>query len=147
MAAIRGRDTKPELIIRKGLHARGFRFRLHGRDLPGRPDLIFPKYRVLIWVHGCFWHGHDCPMFHWPKSRQEFWRAKIGRNRERDAETWTAARASGWRCGTVWECALKGRGRLPPGQVIDLLARWLSSDAEEFCIEGQWIDIAAHPPA
>lgn len=87
MAAIRGRDTKPELIIRKGLHARGFRFRLQGRDLPGRPDLIFPKYRALIWVNGCFWHGHDCPMFRWPKSREDFWRGKIGRNRERDAET------------------------------------------------------------
>lgn len=147
MAAIRGRDTKPELIIRKGLHARGFRFRLHGRDLPGRPDLIFPKYRVLIWVHGCFWHGHDCPMFHWPKSREEFWLAKIGRNRERDAETWAAAREAGWRCGIVWECALKGRGRLPPGQVIDSLACWLSSDAEEFYIEGQWIDNTAHPSA
>lgn len=147
MAAIRGRDTKPELIIRKGLHARGFRFRLHGRDLPGKPDLIFPKYRALIWVHGCFWHGHDCPMFHWPKSREEFWRGKIGRNRERDAETSAAASAAGWRCGTVWECALKGRGRLQPGQVIDSLACWLSSDAEEFCIEGQWFDNAAHPPA
>ena len=147
MAAIRGRDTKPELIIRKGLHARGFRFRLQDRDLPGRPDLIFPKYRALLWVHGCFWHGHDCPMFHWPKSREEFWRAKIGRNQERDAVTWAAARAAGWRCGTVWECALKGRGRLPPGQVIDSLACWLSSDADKFCIEGQWIDNAAYPPA
>lgn len=147
MAAIRGRDTKPELIIRKGLHARGFRFRLQGRDLPGKPDLIFPKFHALLWVHGCFWHGHNCPMFRWPKSREEFWWAKIGRNRERDAETWAAARASGWRCGTVWECALKGRARLPPGQVIDSLACWLSSDAEEFCIEGQWIDNATHPPA
>ena len=147
MAAIRGRDTKPELIVRKGLHARGFRFRLHGRDLPGRPDLILSKYRALIWVHGCFWHGHDCPMFRWPKSRDEFWRAKIGRKRERDAATWAAARTGGWRCGTVWECALKGRGRLPPGQVIDSLACWLSTDAEEICIEGRWIDNAAHPPA
>ena len=71
MAAIRGRDTKPELIIRKGLHARGFRFRLQGRDLPGKPDLVFPKYHALLWVHGCFWHGHSCPMFRWPKSREE----------------------------------------------------------------------------
>ena len=147
MAAIRGRDTKPELIIRKGLHARGFRFRLHGRDLRGTPDLIFPKYQALIWVHGCFWHGHDCPMFHWPKSREEFWQAKISSNRERDADTRAAARAAGWRCGMAWECALKGRGRLPPGQVIDSLACWLSSDADEFCIEGQWIDNAAYPPA
>ena len=91
MAAIRGRDTKPELLIRKGLHALGLRFRLQDSDLPGRPDLIFPKYRALLWVHGCFWHGHVCPMFHWPKSREEFWRAKIGRNRKRDADTWAAA--------------------------------------------------------
>ena len=147
MAAIRGRDTKPELIIRRGLHAKGFRFRLQGRDLPGRPDLIFPKYHALVWVHGCFWHGHHCPMFRWPKTREDFWRVKIGGNRDRDAATWAAARAASWRCGIIWECALKGRGRLPPGCVIDSAALWLSSDADEFCIEGQWIDNSAHPPA
>lgn len=147
MAAIRGKDTKPELIIRRGLHALGYRYRLHQAKLPGKPDLVLPKHRAVIFVHGCFWHGHDCPMFHWPKTRPEFWQAKIGRNRERDVETWASAKAAGWRCGKVWECALKGKGRLPPGRVIDSLSQWLSSDADEVCIEGQWIDHSPHPSA
>src|ERR1700710_434307 len=80
MSRIRGRDTKPEMLIRRGLHARGFRFRLHARDLPGRPDLVFPKRSAAVLVHGCFWHGHDCPMFHLPATRPEFWQAKINSN-------------------------------------------------------------------
>ena len=108
MAAIKGRDTKPEMIVRRGLHRRGFRFRLHDRALPGRPDLIFPRHRAVIFVHGCFWHGHDCPFFRWPKSRPEFWRAKIGANIERDRAVRTALRAADWRVLTVWECAFLG---------------------------------------
>ena len=108
MAAIRGRDTKPELIIRKGLHARGFRFLLHGRDLPGRPDLIFPKYRALIWVHGCFWHGHDCARGgRVPKANRDYWLAKVARNKARDAAAEAALMARGWRVETIWECDLK----------------------------------------
>ena len=121
MAAIRGRDTKPELIIRKGLHARGFRFRLQGRDLPGRPDLIFPKYRALLWVHGCFWHGHDCSMFHWPKTRAEFWQTKIGGTVVRDQRNQQALIALGWRVGTIWECAIKGPGRQEIEQLMDVV--------------------------
>lgn len=140
MAAIRGTDTRPEMTIRKALHARGFRYRFHAKNLPGKPDLILPKYKAAVFVHGCFWHGHECPLFHWPKTREEFWRDKIGRNRMRDADARCQLGADGWRVAVVWECALKGRGRLPLAHVIDSLAAWLSSDAKELCIEGQWID-------
>lgn len=86
MAGIRGKDTKPELVVRRGLHALGFRFRLHDRALSGKPDMVLPRWRAVIFIHGCFWHAHDCPLFRWPGTRQDFWRQKIGRNQERDAE-------------------------------------------------------------
>lgn len=140
MAAIRGADTRPEMIIRKGLHAQGFRYRLLAKKLRGKPDLILPKYRAAVFVYGCFWHGHDCPLFRWPKTREEFWRDKIGRNQMRDADVRRQLGADGRRVATVWECVLKGRGRLPLAHVIDSLSTWLSSDAKELCIEGQWID-------
>jgi len=113
MAAIRGKDTKPELMIRRGLHAKGFRYRLQGRGLPGRPDLVLPKYHAVIFVHGCFWHRHDCPMFRWPQTRREFWREKINGNARRDAEAIGFLLDVGWRVGIVWECALTGRGKRP----------------------------------
>lgn len=140
MAAIRGKDTKPELMIRRGLHANGFRYRLQGRGLPGRPDLVLPKYHAVIFVHGCFWHRHDCPLFRWPQTRQDFWRDKINGNARRDAEAIGLLLDAGWRVGIVWECALKGRGKQPLPEVIDSLALWLSSDTKQFCVEGQWID-------
>jgi DNA mismatch endonuclease (patch repair protein) len=83
MSRIRGRDTKPELLLRRGLHARGFRFRLNRKDLPGCPDLVFPRFRAVMFVHGCFWHWHDCPMFKWPATRTDFWRKKIEGNTKR----------------------------------------------------------------
>ena len=101
MAAIRGADTKPELIIRRGLHARGFRYSLHNRKLPGRPDLVLPKYRAVIFINGCFWHGHGCPLFKWPKSREDFWREKINGNVERDGKNLQRLSAAGWRIATV----------------------------------------------
>lgn len=136
MAAIRGKDTRPEMTIRRGLHARGFRFRLHVRDLPGRPDLVFPARRAALFVHGCFWHGHGCPMFRWPGSRVDFWRAKIDGNRARDRAAEVALEAAGWRVLTVWECAMKGKGRLPPGRVLDLAAEWLATGEGRMAIEG-----------
>jgi DNA mismatch endonuclease (patch repair protein) len=140
MAAIRGADTKPELIIRRGLHAKGFRFRFHDRKLPGRPDLVFPARRAVIFVHGCFWHGHDCPLFVMPKTRTEFWQGKIAGNRERDEAALAALRDTGWRTGIVWECALKGRQRLRPDAVIDMLAAWLSSGDEDIVVRGKTAD-------
>ena len=140
MAAIRGKDTKPELMIRRGLHAKGFRYRLQGRGLPGKPDLVLPKYRAVIFVHGCFWHRHDCPLFRWPQTRQDFWREKIEGNARRDTDVLNRLQGAGWRVGIIWECALKGRGKRPLPEVIDSLALWLSSDTKQFCVEGQWID-------
>ena len=137
MAAIRGADTKPEMLIRRGLHARGVRFRLHDRKLPGCPDLVFPRHHAVMFINGCFWHGHDCALFVWPKTRSEFWRDKIGRNVARDRISLAALAAAGWRTGTVWECALKGRVRLTPEAVIDSVAAWLFSEAPVLAIEGQ----------
>ncbi len=125
MAGIRGKDTRPEMILRRGLHVRGLRFRLHVRRLPGSPDLVFPGRRAVIFVHGCFWHGHDCHLFRLPATRQEFWRAKIEGNTARDAVAEGALAADGWRVLTIWECALKGRERLPVEVVLDRAAEWL----------------------
>lgn len=125
MAGIRGKDTKPEMILRRGLHARGFRFRLHDRRLPGSPDLVFRGRSAVIFVHGCFWHGHGCHLFKLPATKQEFWRAKIEGNATRDTAALSALVAGGWRVLTVWECALKGRERLPLETVLDRAAEWL----------------------
>lgn len=108
MSAIRGKNTKPEILVRKGLHVRGFRFRLQDRRLPGRPDIVLPKYGVAIMVNGCFWHGHKgCRYATMPKSNVEFWDAKIARNRHRDEVTTAHLEALGWTVITVWECELR----------------------------------------
>lgn len=137
MAGIRGKDTKPELLLRRGLHARGFRYRVHDRSLPGAPDMVFPRYRAVLFAHGCFWHGHDCHLFRWPASRQEFWTTKITRNREVDARTEEALSSAGWRLGVVWECAFKGRTRLPVEAVLDRCATWLRSEEPNLEIRGE----------
>ena len=136
MSGIRGKDTKPEMLIRRGLHARGFRYRLHCKDLPGKPDLCFPKYRAVIFVHGCFWHGHDCHLFKWPKTRPDFWREKIGRNREVDQRAVGLLEATGWRVAIVWECALKGSGKQSLADVIDTCQTWLHSSESRLEILG-----------
>lgn len=125
MAGIRGKNTQPEMIIRRGLHAKGLRYVLHDKRLPGKPDLVFPRHRAVIFVHGCFWHGHDCHLFKWPKTRKEFWRQKIERNRENDEVAIGKLLNSGWRCCVVWECALKGRERLVSRNAIQVMVRWL----------------------
>jgi DNA mismatch endonuclease (patch repair protein) len=137
MAGIRGQNTKPELLLRRGLHALGFRFRLHARNLPGHPDLVFPRWGAALFAHGCFWHGHDCHLFRWPSTREEFWRAKIERNRAVDARTESGLMAAGWRQGVVWECALKGREKLPIDDVIATCAGWLRSDKPRLEIRGR----------
>lgn len=136
MSGIRGKNTKPELVLRQGLHALGFRYRLHDRSLPGSPDLVFPRHHAVLFAHGCFWHGHDCHLFRWPSTRQEFWQAKIARNRELDRRANDQLEAAGWRRGVVWECALKGRTRLPAETVTGSLAAWLRSDAPTLEISG-----------
>lgn len=132
MQRIRGRDTKPELLLRRGMHARGFRYRLHARALPGRPDLTFPKHRVVIFVHGCFWHGHNCQLFKWPKTRQEFWRKKILANRIRDKNSVVALREADWRVLIVWECALHGKERHPIEDVLTEAADFLTDSDADF---------------
>jgi DNA mismatch endonuclease (patch repair protein) len=111
MSRIRGRDTKPELALRSMLHRLGYRFTVNGpknKALPGRPDLVLPKHRTVIFVHGCFWHGHEhCPHFRLPKSRRVWWKRKIEGNRARDLRNEDAIRACGWHVVTIWECALK----------------------------------------
>jgi DNA mismatch endonuclease (patch repair protein) len=113
MSRIRGRDTKPELVLRSMLHRLGYRFTVkgpHNKKLPGKPDIVLPKYRTVIFVHGCFWHGHEhCPAFRIPKSRTEWWTAKIQGNRDRDQRNETALLRLGWNVVTIWECALKNQ--------------------------------------
>jgi DNA mismatch endonuclease, patch repair protein len=128
MAGIKGRNTKPELLVRSGLHSRGVRFRLHRRDVTGVPDLLFPRYRAALFVHGCFWHQHDCHLFKWPSSRPEFWRQKLGANKGRDLDVIRQLRTEGWRVAIVWECAVKGREKRPLGEVVDLCESWLKSN-------------------
>ena len=105
MARIGSRDTKPELRVRRAAHAMGLRFRLHRRDLPGTPDLVFPKYRVALFVHGCYWHRHEgCLKAYTPKSRVDFWQKKFRANVERDARASSALAAAGWHPVVIWEC-------------------------------------------
>lgn len=106
MSRIRSRDTKPEIWVRKFLHANGFRFRLHRRDLPGRPDIVLPKYRTAIFVQGCFWHAHSCQKGRVPGTRSEFWKEKFEKNVARDKRNIGALRREGWRVLRVWECEL-----------------------------------------
>lgn len=125
MSRIRGKDTKPEMVLRRGLHRRGFRFRLHCRDLPGCPDLVFPRFGAVIFVHGCFWHGHDCPMFKLPATRTGFWKTKIAGNRVRDAHVLQTLSEEGWRTRIIWECTFRGPTRQPVDRVLDCIATWL----------------------
>ena len=124
MSSIRGKDTKPEILVRKGLHARGFRFRLQGRKLPGKPDLTLPKYGVAVMVNGCFWHGHEgCKYYRLPKTNVGFWLTKIERNKKRDIEEQHRLASLGWHCITVWECQLKPKIRQ---QTLEALAYTLN---------------------
>lgn len=129
MSRIRGKDTKPELLVRKGLHARGFRFRLQDRKLPGRPDIVLPKYGVAIMVNGCFWHGHKgCRYATKPKSNVEFWETKIARNKHRDEVTAAHLEALGWTVIAVWECELRGKEKAEAR--IQTLAEEIRSSGE-----------------
>ena len=137
MSGIRGKDTQPELIIRKALHKEGFRYKLHDRYLPGKPDLVFPKYNAVIFVHGCFWHGHNCHLFKWPKSRSDFWKKKIARNKEVDKRNYKKLSEEGWYILTVWECALKGKKRLPIGEIVTRISCWLETGTRNLEIAGK----------
>lgn len=128
MAGIGGKNTKPEMVLRRALHAQGFRFRLHVASLPGKPDIVLPKHRAAILVHGCFWHRHaDCRFATTPATRPDFWSEKFRQNVLRDQRNLAALRDRGWRVATVWECDIR-RG----GEVIDAVAEWLQSGSPTY---------------
>lgn len=136
MAGIRGKNTKPEVQIRSLLHRRGFRFRLHAKELPGHPDIVLPKWNAAIFVHGCFWHGHDCHLFRLPQTRHQWWKEKIERNRAVDIKTIELLRCSGWRVLSVFECALKGKQRLPVPELSQKIVGWILSTSAQREIRG-----------
>jgi DNA mismatch endonuclease (patch repair protein) len=130
MSRVHGRNTAPELRVRRGLHALGLRFRLHPRELPGRPDLVLPRYRTAVFVHGCFWHAHGCHLSTMPATRIEFWRQKIEGNVARDQAAVAALHAAGWHVLVIWECALRGRGRLDDQELLSNAASFIRNGYE-----------------
>jgi DNA mismatch endonuclease (patch repair protein) len=134
MAGIKGKNTRPELLIRKALHKQGFRYRLHGKKLAGKPDLVFPKYKAVLFIHGCFWHGHDCHLFKWPSTRVNFWKEKITRNHQVDENAQDKLFSEGWRVGVIWECSLRGRTKRSFDYIVNETARWLNSNEKYFQI-------------
>lgn len=136
MSGIRGKNTKPELALRSELHRRGFRYRLYDKALPGQPDMVFPRFKAVILVNGCFWHGHDCHLFKWPSTRADFWHDKIIKNKARDERNLEAYQTLGLRTLVVWECSLKGKSRLGIGYVAEVAARWLQFDHQNAEISG-----------
>lgn len=129
MAGIRGKNTKPEMIVRKGLHRLGLRFLVHDKRLPGKPDLVFPKWRSAIFVNGCFWHGHDCHLFKLPSTRTEFWSGKISANKRRDQTALVNIEAMGWRALSVWECEIKNRSKEEIETLLFRCQNWLTGNA------------------
>ena len=126
MAAIRGKNTKPEMVLRKALHARGFRYRLHGKDIFGKPDLVLRKFNTVVFVHGCFWHQHSgCRYSSIPSSNRDFWLNKLNSNVARDQAVVNKLLESGWRIATVWECSLKTQNDVDIS--VEKLAEWLKS--------------------
>ena len=137
MASVRSRDTKPEMMIRKALHASGLRYRLNVRDLPGKPDIVLPRHQTVVFVHGCFWHRHECDLFRWPESRTEFWRDKLNANAARDMTAVEALEKAGWRRAVIWECELKGRKKRNFQDTMQRLIAWIKSDEQAITIRGE----------
>ncbi len=147
MAAVKGKDTKPEMIVRKYLFSRGMRFRVQVRKLPGNPDIVLPKYKTVILVNGCFWHGHeDCKYFRLPKSNVEFWKEKIGRNIERDRESMQALLDLGWKIIRVWECELRNKANRE--DTLNKIYKSITSpNGSSYSFEETDIPMAAEPEA
>lgn len=129
MSGIKGKNTKPEIKIRKALFAKGFRYRLHAKKLPGKPDLVFPKHRAAIFVHGCFWHGHGCSLFKWPTSNEVFWEKKITGNKNKDVLNVENLEELGWRVLIVWECAVRGPHKLGLEIAVERISQWITSES------------------
>ncbi len=138
MSGIKGRDTKPEVLVRKALFAAGYRFRIYRKDLPGSPDVVLPGRRVAIFAHGCFWHMHaGCKNAKLPATRPEFWKAKLERNVERDLRATEALRSSGWRVLTVWECGTRDAELL--GKLSTILSEWIEGQEGLGEISASWL--------
>jgi DNA mismatch endonuclease (patch repair protein) len=136
MRAIRSKDTVPELLVRRALHASGLRYSLHRKNLPGTPDLVFRQYRSVVFIHGCFWHGHSgCRYFRLPQSRPDFWREKISRNTTNDAAAIAALVRSGWRVAVVWECALKQKKPEEIENLVGRLSEWIAVEKDDRPVE------------
>lgn len=127
MASVKSKDTSIELLIRRELFARGFRYRLHSKHLPGTPDLYLAKFKTALFVHGCFWHAHGCHLFRWPKTNMHFWRTKLEGNKARDCAVAEALQAAGVRCLVIWECSMRGKSDAERASVWDQVAAWLHS--------------------
>ena len=147
MASVKSSDTKPEMLVRRYLHAHGFRYGLHNRKLPGSPDIVLRKYKTVIFINGCFWHGHEgCRYYRLPKSNIEFWQTKIKRNRQRDIETIEALKTKGWRVITIWECEL--RTVIQRSETLIQLVKDIKGDLKSVgYTQERQIHIAAEPEA
>lgn len=135
MSSVRAKNTRPELLIRSALFKLGFRFRIHSSRLPGCPDIVLPKHRAVILIHGCFWHGHTCKAGKLPSSNKEFWEDKIAKNQERDRKVISALKELGWKILTVWECSLKGRSKKPFDLLIDEIVDWIQNKDRDETIQ------------
>ncbi|MBI4383070.1 MAG: DNA mismatch endonuclease Vsr [Nitrospinae bacterium] len=127
MSCVKSRHTSPEILIRKELHKIGLRYRLHDKNLPGKPDLVFPKYKAVVFVNGCFWHGHKCSKGRLPKSNLVFWREKVERNRKRDSQNARSLRRLGYKVLVVWQCSIMGRRKIEIRALGEKVRRWLCS--------------------
>lgn len=137
MSRVRNKNTNIEVKVRKALFAKGFRYKINDKNLPGSPDIVLPKYKAAIFVNGCFWHGHDCSKGQLPKSNIEYWKTKIIKNKKRDVENIEKLLALGWKVATIWECALKGRNSIPLNVLISQLEHWITFGRNKIDISGQ----------
>lgn len=137
MSGIRSKNTRPELLIRTGLHSKGFRYSLHDKSLPGTPDVKLKKYKAVIFVHGCFWHRHTCHLATTPSTRTEFWQAKFKKNQETDRRHKKQLEEAGWRICVIWECSLRGRTKKPLEEVLNMCSNWLLSNDNSIEIRGK----------
>jgi DNA mismatch endonuclease, patch repair protein len=137
MGRVGQKNTGAEMMLRRALHHKGLRYRLHDRFLPGSPDIVFPRFHAVLFVHGCYWHSHGCYRSTVPKSRVEFWVNKFQANRSRDETSRRLLISEGWRVLTVWECALRGKLSLPTGHIANDIKNWLESDSMSAEIDGR----------
>lgn len=137
MSSIKSKNTKPEMIIRKGLFRRGYRYRLYDKKIPGTPDVIFPRFQALIFVHGCFWHGHGCKLYRMPKNNVLYWESKILRNQQRDSEILQRLLSLNWRVMLIWECAIVGKYSYSPDTLFSQIEKWLHSSNNYQILEGR----------